>query len=387
MKEAAHRAPSTDLKLRKRVLQFFGSFNQGGSERQAAALTRSLHEDGTYEVFAATLSNDGVLKRDVDSIGLGDIPEFPLTSFYNANFVGQVRACANFLRINKIDLVHTHDFYTNVFGIAAASLARVPARIASKRETAGMRTRAQNVIERIAFGRAHAIVANSDAVRKALISRGVPDEKIALIYNGIDHTGGQIKRDRDAVRAKFGIPDGGSWVTLVANLRHEVKNIPMLLKAAKIVLEQADDAHFIVAGEGGLRTELEGLAVRRGVAANVHFIGRCDDTPELLAASDICVLTSTAEGFSNSILEYMAAGKPVVVTDVGGAREAVDDGVNGYIVASDDHSGMANRLLELLADEGRAKQMGAAGRHLVAERFSRETQLAKTIELYSRLLP
>src|SRR5262249_39955362 len=121
----------------KNVLQFIGSFHQGGSERQAVQLTRLLHEEGSFNVSVATLENVGVLKSEVEKLGLTEINEFRLASFYDANFVKQLMRCAGFLRENKIEIVHTHDFYTNIFGMFAAQLARVPLAIASKRETGG----------------------------------------------------------------------------------------------------------------------------------------------------------------------------------------------------------------------------------------------------------
>src|SRR4051812_28186288 len=99
-----------------------------------------LKEDGTYDVRVATLNDEGPLRTQV-AAGSTEIPSFPLTSFFNPNFVRQVRRCAAYLTENKVDLVHTHDFYTNVFGMAAATLARVAVKVASKRETSAMRTR------------------------------------------------------------------------------------------------------------------------------------------------------------------------------------------------------------------------------------------------------
>jgi glycosyltransferase involved in cell wall biosynthesis len=106
----------------------------------------------------------------------------------------------------------------------------------------------------------------------------------------------------------------------------------------------------------------------------------------LLSISEVCVLSSKAEGFSNSILEYMAAARPVVVTDVGGAREVVVEGETGYLVQSGDDSTMATRLIDLLRDQGTARAMGTKGRRVVEEKFSCEAQLARTEELYDRLL-
>lgn len=374
--------------MKKRVLQFIGSFHQGGTERQAVSLTRLLKNEDSFEVFAATLNNEGVLRTEIDKAGLPEIPEFPLTSFFNANFVRQLRRCAKYLRDNRINIVHTHDFYTNVFGMAAATLAGVRVCIASKRETGGMRSSPQKFVERVAFGRARGIVANSAAVRDDLIGRAISSAKIHIIYNGIDLERFVVADDRAAVCSRFGLPTEGSirFVTMVANLRHKVKNIPMLLRAAKRVTESHADVHFVIAGEGELEAELKELARSLGVADNVRFIGRCTDVPALLSISSVCVLTSTAEGFSNSILEYMAAGKPVVATNVGGAAEAIIEGETGLLVTSDDDIAMANCLIELLEDESKASGFGANGKRIAGEKFSQEAQLQKTIELYDSLL-
>ena len=353
------------------------------------ALTRLLKNEGTFEVYAATLTNEGVLRPEIEAMGLQEIPEFSLKSFYNANFVRQVRRCAKYLRDNKIDLVHTHDFYTNVFGMAAATLAGVGARVASKRETGGMRSARQEFVEKLAFGRAGAIVVNSVAVREHLTGRGIAGEKIKIIYNGIDL--GRFDdhgRDRAAVCQMLGLPvsEDIRFVTLVANLRHDVKNVPMLLRAAKCVIETDPNTHFAIAGEGELETQLRETAKQLGVADNVHFIGRCADVPALLSVSYACVLTSTAEGFSNSILEYMAAGKPVVATSVGGAAEVIIENETGFLIESNDAEAMARRLIELLRNKEKAIEFGLRGTQTVTEKFSEESQLRSIITLYKSLL-
>ena len=101
--------------MKKRVLQLIGSFHQGGSERQAVSLTRLLKNENSFEVFAATLNNEGILRMEMDKAGLSEIPEFPLTSFQKENFVRQVRRYAKNMSDNKIDNIHTHDYYKNVF--------------------------------------------------------------------------------------------------------------------------------------------------------------------------------------------------------------------------------------------------------------------------------
>jgi glycosyltransferase involved in cell wall biosynthesis len=144
--------------------------------------------------------------------------------------------------------------------------------------------------------------------------------------------------------------------------------------------------HFVIAGEGELEGELRKEAADLNISENVHFTGRCTDVPSLLNESYACVLTSAAEGFSNSILEYMAAGRPVVATDVGGAGEAIIEGETGHLVPADDDEAMADKLSGLLADPEKAARFGTAGRRRVEENFSEQVQLAKTTELYERLL-
>ncbi len=367
------------------ALQLIGSFHTGGSERQAVQLTRLLAEDATYNIFIACLNGEGVLRAEVERLGFAAIPEYKLTSFYDARFFRQVLRFARFLRENKIEIVHAHDFYTNVFGIAAAVLARVPVKIASKRETGGMRSRSQKILENFIFRRADAIVVNADAVKNYLIAEGVAAKKLNVIYNGLDLERLKPKTtNRREICKRLNLPadENIKFITLVANLRHTVKNQPMFLSAAEKVLRRFTNAHFVLAGEGELEEGLENLSRKLEIARNTHFIGRCETVAELLSISFACVLSSRAEGFSNSILEYMAAALPVVATDVGGAREAVKDGESGFLVASDDDAAMAERLVYLLENEEKAASFGASGRRIVEENFSVASQLKKTLELY-----
>lgn len=369
--------------MKKRVLQLTGSFRNGGSERQAVALARGLREHSEVEVYLATLDLDGPLRSEALSAGFTEIPEFKLNSFFDLNFVKQVRRCAALIKEQQVDLIHTHDFYTNVFGTAAAELARVSGKVASKRETFGMRSGAQDIVEKLAFGRADRVVVNSRAVQDSLTARGILDTKIELIYNGLDLSRFAVGQD---IRKNFDIPAGRRLITLVANLRHDVKNVPMFLRAAKLISERVSDAVFMIAGEGELERELKSLAQDLGVADTTYFIGRCDDIPGLLSSSYACVLTSKAEGFSNSIIEYMAAGKPVVATRVGGAAEAIAEGQTGYLVDPDNADSTANRVIDLLKDPDKAARFGQMGQKKAQQEYSLESQISNTLSMYRRVL-
>ena len=375
--------------MKKNVLQFIGSFYQGGSERQAVQLTTLLHQDKTFNVFVATLNKEGILLNELEEIGFTDIPEFKLTSFFNLHFLRQIKACAKFIEDNKIDIVHTHDFYTNIFGILSAKYAGIPVKIASKRETSGMRSDNQNRIEKFVFKIADAITVNAKAVEQYLVKKGVSREKIKLTYNGLDLERLKPKEtNREKICDELGLPkdENIKFITLVANLRHTVKNQQMLLRTAKHLKKKYAEAHFIFAGEGERKNYLEDVADKLELTENTHFINRCKIVPELLSISYACVLTSTAEGFSNSILEYMSAAKPVVATDVGGASEAIVERETGFLVESDDDEALAHYLSELLSDEAKAEKMGMFGRRRVEQKFSTKTQVQNIISLYKTLL-
>jgi glycosyltransferase involved in cell wall biosynthesis len=376
--------------LKPNVLHIIDSFDQGGTERQAVQLARLLHESARYRVHMACIHDQGVLRPEVQRLGIGEIAAYPLNSFFNRNFARQLRRFRQFLHEREINIVHAHGLYTNVLGITGAALARVPVRIASRRETGGIRNNVQRWGERRVFGLAQVIIANADAVRRELISEGVPPEKIEIVYNGLDlgRIAPQAGWSREETLSHLGLPPKSErrFVTIVANVNLPVKDHPLFLRAARRVREAISEAAFVIAGEGELMESLRALAVELGIERDVFFIGRCERVAELLEVSEVCVLSSKAEGFSNAILEYMAAARPVVATDVGGAREAILEGETGHLVASGDDATMAERIISLLKNPERAQKMGERGRRVVEEKFSSEAQLERTEKLYDELL-
>lgn len=377
--------------VKQRILQLIDSFDEGGSERQAIDLTRRLHDSGKFEIHLATLKAEGVLRASSEGLALGPVPCFPLRNFYGPNAIAQLTKFVHHLRKSKIDVLHTHDFYTNIFGMTAGFLAGVKVRIASRRETGGMRTSKQIQLQKAAYGFAHQIVANSESVRRKLVEEGIENNRISVIYNGLD-TARVVAADETSRSDKLrmlGVPAAAvnkKFVTIVANMRHEVKDYPMFLRAAKSVAAEAADVTFLLGGEGELQESIQELAKQFGIADRTVFLGRCEHIGALLSVSDVCVLSSKAEGFSNSILEYMAAGRPVVATDVGGAREAIVENETGHIVPSGDVQLMAERIISLLRNPEKALAMGEQGRRVVARRFSPQALLTNTEALYEQLL-
>src|SRR5256885_4755745 len=195
--------------MKPNVLFIIDSFEQGGSERQALQLLTQLHESGRVNVRLACLQDKGSLKADAERLGIGEIHEYPLTSFYDLNFAKQIRRHVRYIKENQIDVVHTHCFYTNIFGMTGAYLARVPARITSKGETDGFRTPMQKRAERLSFRLAHRVIANCLVVQNQLLREGVNPERIIQHYNGLDLERMKVRSDltRKEARAMFGLPN------------------------------------------------------------------------------------------------------------------------------------------------------------------------------------
>jgi glycosyltransferase involved in cell wall biosynthesis len=376
--------------MRCRVLHLIDSFHQGGTERQAVQLVRLLHETGRYDLHVACLNADGVLREEIERLGIEPIETFPLAGFHRPSTAWQLRRFIALLGRLRIDLLHAHDFYTNIFGMAGGAAAGVKARIASRRETDPGRTRAQRFVERRAFDAAHAVVVNADAIKRDLVLHGIEPAKIHTVYNGIDVTRLQAPpmATRAATLAALGVaasPDH-LFVTILANLRLALKDHPTFLRAARRIRDAVPQARFIVAGEGALLEPMRQLAGELGIGEDVFFTGPCHHVPELLSVSDVCVLSSVSEGFPNVIVEYMAARRPVVCTDVGGAGEAIVEGATGFLVAPGDAQAMALRVADLLRDAPRREQMGLLGQSIALEKFSLRSQLERTEALYRALM-
>jgi glycosyltransferase involved in cell wall biosynthesis len=209
----------------------------------------------------------------------------------------------------------------------------------------------------------------------------LPD-RVVVVRNGID-----LRRfDELAARAPDGpVPEGGPVVAVVANL-WPVKDHRTLIEAAARVQQRIPDVRFALVGDGPERGYLEARIAELGLSRAVHLLGTRYDVPAILAGAVAFCLPSRAEGLSNAIMEGMAAGLPVVATDAGGNAELVRHGTTGFVVPIGDAEAMARRLVDLLTDTGRAREMGLRGRAVAEEQLSLERKQAAYRDLYCRLL-
>jgi glycosyltransferase involved in cell wall biosynthesis len=235
----------------------------------------------------------------------------------------------------------------------------------------------------LALGVDH-LVSISVATAQAMATYdNLPLQRIKVIHNGIDCSGMNPVFDKAAKRQVLGIPDASRIIGTAARL-NSIKNIPMMLRAHKLVLEQIPDTYLVIAGQGEEEQKLKELAVELGTADKVTFIGLRFDLPEIYQLFDVFLLTSFSEGISVTLLEAMASGVSAVVTDVGGNREVVVEGVTGYMVPVDDDRLFAERASCLLMEPEKNMNMAEAARKLVNQEFSVQGMMQAYQELYDK---
>jgi glycosyltransferase involved in cell wall biosynthesis len=241
--------------------------------------------------------------------------------------------------------------------------------------------------ERWLHPRVSVFLANSEAVARQLIAEGAPAARVGLIRNGIDLAPFDQPLDRQSERAALSIPPGAIVIIMVANL-HAYKGHSDLLRALSRMDKQlGPDWTLLLAGrDAGAGASLRTLAQEIGIAGHVRFLGPRSDVPRLLRISDLAVHSSYEEGSSNAVLEAMAAGLPLVVTDAGGNTEAVTDGLNGLVVPPRDPGALASAMTRIIEDSALAGRFGKASRARVEAEYALPVSLEKYERLYRALL-
>ena len=248
-------------------------------------------------------------------------------------------------------------------------------RIGNRREIDPDKGPALVALQRLAYTCAHQVVANSRAAAARLRQERVRARAISIVANGIDLSAYRPRPARMRLRR----------ITTVANLRAEKAHETLIESAARLVRDYPD-IEFQFVGGGRRRQELHAIAERLGVAHAVRFLGHREDIPALLAESDIFALTSRSEAFPNAVLEAMAAGLPVVASDVGGVSELIEHRKNGVLVRAGDVPGVAAALGGLIERPDEAAALGEAARRTVDARFSFDRMVNSFENLYLELL-
>ncbi len=362
-----------------RLTQFTRAFYLGGTEGQILELLRGL--GSSYRVSVGVLDRKGPLLGEVEHLGYA-LHAFPLAgSFARPWTLVQVVRLAAWLKRERTELVHVHDYTATLLAVPAARLAGCKV-VVGRLDLAHWHNPAQRLLLQQMTRLADHVVANADAIRTLLVeSEGLPTERVSVVRNGLDLARFDARR-REGLKAPLPDTGGAPVVIHVANMNHVVKRHEDLLHALAEVKRHGTPLHAFLVGDGPRRRELERLAHALGVAGQAHFLGHRQDVPALYARGTLGLLCSTHEGLSNAVMEGMAAGLPMVVTRAGGNPELVRHGEQGLVVPVESPRALAGALRTLLAQPARARQMGERGRAFVERELSLSRMVAAHDAVY-----
>jgi glycosyltransferase involved in cell wall biosynthesis len=358
----------------------------GGAERMLLNTIRLLPKD-RFRCSLVTFKLDRTLALFQDL----PCPHFvyPLRKTYDWNAFRSSSRIREFLSRENVEIVHTFHETADLWGGLVSKLGEQRILVSSRRDMGILRSRKHKFGYRLMNRMVDRVLAVSEEVRQFCIQTdGVPPDKAATLYNGLELTKIDSENGLTEVRGRLSVTASVPVIATVGHIRY-VKGIDVLVKTAAVVAQQIPNALFLIVGRYSDSEYLQSIhreINQLGISSNVRFWGESEDVPSILRQCDIFFLPSRSEGFSNALIEAMACGLPCVATNVGGNSEAVSHGKSGYLIDSDDVAGAAARIMALLKDPHSARRMGIEGRKIVESKFTADTMIEQLVGHYERLL-
>ena len=367
------------------VIDYF--YRTGGTEKHLVQLIDALpREQFRCSVVVFDLGVNPLL----DELRRRGVPvlHLPVGREYVPNAVRRAWQLARLIRRNRYDIVQTYHQKADTYGALIARTAGVARLVSSKRDTGELRKPLHVFLNRRLRGLFDAFIMAADGVRRAVMARDhLPAGRVHTIYNGVDS-----RRfvppglpERHEARARLGFDDDAFVVGMVAGFRPE-KNHEIFFAGLMQCAPRIPNLRVLAVGGGPLLENLREAVGKTELAGRCAFAGDVPDVLPYLWAMDVgCLTPGSNEGFSNAVIEQMATGLPMIVSDVGGNAEAVHDGVNGLVIPPHDAAALASAVLRLYEDPARRAEMGRAARARVLSEFSLERMAAAHAELYRAL--
>ena len=367
-----------------RIALFAPLLGTGGTQRHLQQVV-ALLEPARFHVEVMTLRPGGEVENELRAGGVSVRSLSVGARLSSARTLRAIVTAARALRRGRIDVVHGYQWRPALVGALAGRLAGVPLRLASKRSLTGEDRQAERAWRHIAR-QVDTVIVNAEALRVEGEQRGMRC-RWTLLQNGVDTEHFRLDPPDPAARAALGLDPQRPVVGTIGRLEDR-KGHDQLLRAAGTMLAGGNGRRpqIVIVGDGPLREKLQAQAHSLGVADSVRFVGTVADVRPSLAAMDVFVLPSHAEGMSNALMEAMAAARPVVATAVGGNTEVVVDGKTGVLIPPADPAAIADAIAALLRDPDRAAGLGAAAREFVTRRFGARARVAELEQLYEERL-
>jgi glycosyltransferase involved in cell wall biosynthesis len=377
----------TTGKLRPHVLYVIDQLCQlGGAERTLLQIVSRLCSE-RFQTSVVTFQTNQHIETLLKLSGRLHV--LPLRKTYNLNAAKMAFQFNRILRSDGTSIVHTFFETADLWAAPIAKLSGCPILISSRRDMGILRTRKHNLAYPFVNRLFDRVLAVSEEVRSYSIRQDrLSPQKVETLYNGVDIAELDRKAAEGNARQELGLQTGVPVVSTLANIR-SIKGIDVLVGAAQRVCIEFPQTTFLVVGrvlEPETMVALQAQVDSLRLTDNFRFTGEMGNPFPVLRASNVFCLPSRNEGFSNALIEAMGSGLPCIATRVGGNAEALEEGENGYLVASEDANAMADRILGLLRDRELAKQIGSAARVTVRERFSMEAMMNRLMGIYDELL-
>jgi len=380
MDNAGDELLNMQLRHRIKILIITDVFKKiAGSERNITQLLHGM-DHTRFQIYVACFYS-GEVAQAMRAEGF-QIYGLRLGGIYSINGLKNIIFLYKLIRREKINLILTYHEGSDFLGLVLSNICNIP--IISNRRDMGFKTRLPHRVAYGLFGRHFdGVITVSDAVKNEVIDRGwFKEEKVWSIHNGIiveEYANNDV--DRGTIKRSIGIEANKYVVGLIGNIK-KIKGIRYFLHAASLVCAEKSDVEFVVIGydlnEGGnSMNDMKLFAKRMNIGSKIHFLGGRKDIEDLISIFDVAVISSLSEGFSNVLLEYMASGKPVVATDVGGNREAVIHGETGLLVPSENAQQLAEGINLFLENREIALRYGLAGRKRVEKEFTLKRMIGK----------
>ncbi len=359
-----------------RVCFLIDRLQPGGTESQLLALIR-MFDRARVAPYLCLLNGEDAVSRSLEP---PDCPVLRLgvRSLRRPQTIARAWQLGRFLRRERIDILQIYFPDSTYLGVPVGWLAGVPYILRTRNNLNHWMTPTHRVLGRLLNRLVTATLTNCEASRQAVLADERPaPESVLVMETGVDLT-------RFEAGAAPG-PAAERRVGVVANLR-PVKGLEVFVRAAALVRARHPEVVFEVAGEGEQRPALTGQAAALGLGGRFRLPGTVHDIPTFLAALEVAVLPSLAEGMSNAVLEYMAARRPIVATAVGGTTQLIDDGVHGLLVPPGDATALARGISRLLEDRALAARLATAARRRVENDYSREGRVRSLEAFYRNLV-
>lgn len=387
--------------MRQEIIFFIGSLDFGGAERHLVFLLPKLKEKG-WKVSLVTLVSKGPMASLLENQGikvrcilnqrystlLRRLPRIIKTPLRLIPTIGQL---VLLFRKKKEAFFHFFLPETYVIGMVAALLAGIPLQTIMSRRSLNNYQQDKPLLrwlERKLYSKTLAILGNSSAIIDQLHQEeGIPLDKLTLIYNGVDYSQFTSVTSSENTRASLGISSDVLVLIIVANLI-PYKGHADLLKAIALIKDKLPKNWQLlcVGRNDGIGDKLLNQTRDLGLDKHIHWLGVRTDVPALLHCADIGLLCSHQEGFSNAILESMVAGLPMIVTDVGGNKEAVVDEKTGYVVPAKNPQRLAEAIMKLASDSEKRKLMSVAASDRAHQLFTLEKCVENYDQFYQSLM-